>query len=93
MSEKTVRPNLVHALALLLLAFSLVLPCPQAFAALKRKGEASLDDTWNPKPAAQDVILPMPGNLSMVFRVVAVLCPLLCVRRSGILEAEPAQGC
>lgn len=72
MSEKTVRPNLVHALALLLLAFSLVLPCPQAFAALKRKGEASLDDTWNPKPAAQDVILPMPGNLSMVFRVVAV---------------------
>ena len=72
MSEKTVRPNLVHALVLLLLAFSLVLPCPEAWAALKRKGEASLDDTWNPKPEAQDVILPMPGNLSMVFRVVAV---------------------
>lgn len=63
---------LARAIALLVLALSLVLPAPDGHAALKRKGETSLEDTWNPRPAAQDVVLPMPGGLSMVFRVVAV---------------------
>lgn len=47
------------------------LPDP-ANAALARKGELSLVDASNPKPADDDIILPMPCNLSMAFKLVAV---------------------
>lgn len=47
------------------------LPSP-AHAALARKGELSLTDATNPKPADDDIILPMPCNLTMVFKLVAV---------------------
>ncbi|MFT4300143.1 MAG: SUMF1/EgtB/PvdO family nonheme iron enzyme [Desulfovibrio sp.] len=43
-----------------------------ANAALARKGELSLADASNPKPADDDIILPMPCNLSMAFKLVAV---------------------
>nr|WP_183720086.1 SUMF1/EgtB/PvdO family nonheme iron enzyme [Desulfovibrio intestinalis] len=61
--------------------FSLILLCSLlcltalpdlANAALARKGELSLADVSNPKPADDDIILPMPCNLSMVFKLVAV---------------------
>ena len=61
--------------------FSLILFCSLlcltalpdlANAALARKGELSLADASNPKPADDDIILPMPCNLSMVFKLVAV---------------------
>ena len=61
--------------------FSLILFCSLlcltalpdlANAALARKGELSLTDASNPKPADDDIILPMPCNLSMVFKLVAV---------------------
>ena len=58
--------------ALLLILLTLVLPAPEAQAALKRREEVSLADTWNPKPDGADVVLPMPGDIGMVFRVVAV---------------------
>lgn len=58
--------------ACLLLIISLVLPAPEAQAALKRKEDVSLADTWNPKADAADVVLPMPGGIGMVFRVVAI---------------------
>lgn len=60
----------------LLLALSLALPAvtpDNTLAALKRKDEVNVTETWNPHPdAATDVVLPMPGGLSMAFRVVAV---------------------
>ena len=49
----------------------MALPSP-ATAALARKGELSLADATNPKPADDDIILPMPCNLSMAFKLVAV---------------------
>ncbi len=47
------------------------LPSP-ANAALARKSELSLTDATNPKPADDDIILPMPCNLTMAFKLVAV---------------------
>lgn len=47
------------------------LPSP-AHAALARKGELSMGDATNPKPADDDIILPMPCNLTMAFKLVAV---------------------
>ncbi|MDO5537054.1 MAG: SUMF1/EgtB/PvdO family nonheme iron enzyme [Desulfovibrionaceae bacterium] len=41
-------------------------------AALKLKGAVNLQDTWDPKPADGDIVLPMPRGLSMVFRLAAV---------------------
>ena len=49
----------------------MALPSP-ATAALARKGELSLTDATNPKPADDDIILPMPCNLTMAFKLVAV---------------------
>ncbi len=44
----------------------------KAHAALKAKGSASLEEAYNPKPTANDVLLPMPCNMKMVFKIVAV---------------------
>ncbi len=44
----------------------------QAHAALKPKGNASLEEGFNPSPAADDILLPMPCNMSMAFKIVAV---------------------
>ena len=43
-----------------------------ARAALARKADVSTADVYNPKPADNDIILPMPCGLSMVFKLVAV---------------------
>ncbi len=56
----------------LALVLSLALPCGDAYAALKKKEDVGKDDAWNPNPDARDIILPMPGGLSMAFRLVAV---------------------
>lgn len=62
----------LFSLALLCSLFCLMaLPSP-ATAALARKGELSLADATNPKPADDDIILPMPCNLTMAFKLVAV---------------------
>ena len=49
-------------------------PCASqsALAALARKADVSTADAYNPKPADNDIILPMPCGLSMVFKLVAV---------------------
>ncbi|WP_414997217.1 formylglycine-generating enzyme family protein [Desulfovibrio sp.] len=60
-------------LGLILLCSLLLTAFPDsANAALARKGELSLADASNPKPADDDIILPMPCNLSMAFKLVAV---------------------
>ena len=43
-----------------------------AKAALPKKNEATVEAACNPKPESGDVVLPMPGGLSMAFRIVAV---------------------
>ncbi len=43
-----------------------------AYAALKVKGSASIEEAYNPNPAKNDIILPMPCNLQMVLTTVAV---------------------
>lgn len=43
-----------------------------AFAALARKADVGLADACNPKPADDDIVLPMPCGLNMVFKLVAV---------------------
>ena len=64
------RSRLLLSLLLLLLA---ALPAAPADAALaKRGGEVSTAEACNPHPDKDDIVLPMPGGLSMVFRLVAV---------------------
>ena len=52
----------------------LLAPCASqsALAALARKTDVTTADAYNPKPADNDIILPMPCGLSMVFKLVAV---------------------
>jgi len=52
----------------------LLAPClaGPALAALTRKAEVSAADACNPKPADNDIVLPMPCGLSMAFKLVAV---------------------
>ncbi len=55
------------------MAFVLLMPSPpQAHAALAAKGSATLKEAFNPRPDNTDIVLPMPCNLSMVFKIVAV---------------------
>ncbi len=56
----------------LVLVLSLTLPAQDAQAALRKKADVNRTDTWNPNPDERDVVLPMPGGLSMAFRLVAV---------------------
>ena len=64
------RSRLLSSLLFLLLA---ALPAAPADAALaKRGGEVSTADACNPHPDKDDIVLPMPGGLSMAFRLVAV---------------------
>ena len=63
-----------HVFSMILLCCLLgltVLP-DLAHAALARKGELSLTDASNPQPQDNDIMLPMPCNLSMAFKLVAV---------------------
>lgn len=48
------------------------MPPHEAKAALARKGELTTADAYNPKPATDDILLPMPCGLSMAFKLVAV---------------------
>lgn len=54
------------------IALSLLLPSLALSQGLQRKGKVDLQATYNPHPATGDVALPMPCDLQMVFRVVAV---------------------
>ena len=59
--------------SLLFLLLLAALPAAPADAALaKRGGEVSTADACNPHPDKDDIVLPMPGGLSMAFRLVAV---------------------
>ena len=61
-------PFKVFCLALLTLCF-----CSSSPAALKPDGTAvPLEKSWNPSPAPDDIILPMPCGLHMVLKPVAV---------------------
>ncbi|WP_337429824.1 SUMF1/EgtB/PvdO family nonheme iron enzyme, partial [Desulfovibrio sp.] len=65
------RSRLLSSLLFLLLLAAL--PAAPADAALaKRGGEVSTTDACNPHPDKDDIVLPMPGGLSMAFRLVAV---------------------
>lgn len=56
---------------LLALALTPMLPT-DAGAALRKKESVSVAAATNPQPAADDIVLPMPGGLHMAFRLVAV---------------------
>ena len=58
----------------ILLIFGLLLLLPGLALAqgLQRKGKVNLQDTYNPHPELGDLELPMPCDLKMIFRVVAV---------------------
>ncbi len=43
-----------------------------AQAALTLKGSASIEEAYNPNPDASDITLPMPCNMSMVFKLIGV---------------------
>ncbi len=63
----------LRPLCLCLLALGLILDGVRpADAALARKGSVNLTDAYNPQPAGDDIVLPMPCGLSMVFKLVAV---------------------
>lgn len=65
------RSRLLSSLLFLLLLAAL--PAAPADASLaKRGGEVSTADACNPHPDKDDIVLPMPGGLSMAFRLVAV---------------------
>ncbi len=44
----------------------------EGHAALKLKGSVSIEEGYNPKPAQDDILLPMPCDASMAFKLVAV---------------------
>ena len=69
MSSKLLRPAAL-ALAAALLCQGLAAAGAQA--ALPKKNEATVQGACNPRPDASDVLLPMPGGLSMAFHIVAV---------------------
>lgn len=57
--------------------FTLTALCPPGFvheadAALRARESVSVEAATNPQPAADDILLPMPGGLQMAFRLVAV---------------------
>ncbi len=50
---------------------ALMLPL-QAHAALTLKGSAKIEEAYNPAPAEGDIVLPMPCDMYMVFKIVGV---------------------
>ncbi len=56
----------------LLICLLTLLICPESHAALKLKGSADITEGFNPNPSSSDIILPMPCDTSMVFKLVAV---------------------
>ncbi len=56
----------------LVLGCILCLSCAPAHAALAAKGSATPIEGYNPKPDPSDIVLPMPCDLAMVFKVVGV---------------------
>ncbi len=60
------------ALCLCLSCTGLILPADSAMAALTLKGSAKLDEGFNPNPNQGDILLPMPCDMSMVFKIVGV---------------------
>lgn len=70
MAARAVAPAPVFGIALLLIALS----CPALLpaAGLQSRNEVRPEQAFNPRPAAVDIILPMPCGLSMVFAAVGV---------------------
>lgn len=60
------------ALALFLLLCLALGGAAPAQAALARKNAVQIEDLYNPHPAEDDILLPMPGGLKMAFRLAAV---------------------
>ncbi|HIW01235.1 MAG TPA: formylglycine-generating enzyme family protein [Candidatus Desulfovibrio intestinipullorum] len=92
MSDFLVRVTARLSLVLVLCLACLAMALPEARAALKKKQDVQLDETWNPHPDKKDIILPMPSNLSMAFRVVAVPASgyLWSMKVSmGVTDSEP----
>ena len=59
-------------LALCAISFPILPHATADAAGLVRKGQVKLEDTYSPRPEEADLALPMPCNLSMVFRIAAV---------------------
>ncbi len=57
---------------LLLLFLVLLLPSPAQSSGLKSRTQVSLENSFNPHPTSDDVILPMPCGLQMVFKTVEI---------------------
>ena len=92
MSDILVRVTARLVLVLALCLACLATTCPDAWAALRKKEAVQRADTWNPHPDKKDIVLPMPGNLSMAFRVVAVPASgyLWSMKVSmGVADSEP----
>lgn len=62
----------MHRKLLLLSLFLFLIPSLCLAQGLQRKGKVTLKDTYNPEEMADDLTLPMPCDLQMAFRVVAV---------------------
>ncbi len=58
--------------ALLLLALLALASLPAQAAITSKNDTVPLEKTWNPQPAADDILLPMPCNLQLALRAVAV---------------------
>jgi hypothetical protein len=77
----SVRPGLLLALALMLLAFLQTAATP-SMAAIQFRENATVKSACNPREAPGDIILPMPCGLYMAFRLVEV-------RTKGLLYDLP----
>lgn len=70
MAARPLAPALVFVIALFPIAF--LRPALLSAAGLQSRNEVRLEQAFNPRPAAGDIILPMPCGLSMVFVPVGV---------------------
>lgn len=58
--------------ASILLLLTGILSSQNTYAALKQKNNITMAETFNPVPMQGDLLIPMPGNIFMIFRIVAV---------------------
>lgn len=72
MSRITTRGACLFPLAVPLLFLLFLTAATSVHAALARKDAVQPRDLYNPHPDAGDILLPMPGDLKMAFRLVAV---------------------
>jgi hypothetical protein len=65
--------TLTLALAAVAAAVTFLAATHTATAQIRRTNPITPADAWNPKPADDDFVLPMPCNLSMAFRPIFIL--------------------